>query len=398
MRCFLGTALGAALVGGLGCQTYDFEPVTAHALTHSGQSVPVTAKGLPPDFMLLLDRSTSMKERDGSAQTRMKQLQGTLDTFLTSYGQLARIGMVAFIPPGGGACQPATLADIAKSGVDLPTSDDPVELQKNADAVNAAVQKLDANGVGTPTAGSLASLANYTPLITPELFRSRFVILLTDGLPNCNPQNTNNQCMVANTACRCVLTSSNCTSSYDCARGCLDSDATVSAVQTLADKGVQTIVIGFGSDAATGAAPDTLNAIAVAGGAPRSCAATGTDADCVAAGGDAQDGCDTATKLCKKRYYQATNGDKLGQVLKEIVEKNTHPCDLQLSAEAGNTATLSVRVDGVTVTTGPDTWVYSLDGGKPWVHFVPLGAICAKLKASTTVNPVLISIQIVNVL
>ena len=45
----------------LGCQTYDFEPVTPVALGQTTTEVSISAKQLKPNLMLVLDRSGSMR-------------------------------------------------------------------------------------------------------------------------------------------------------------------------------------------------------------------------------------------------------------------------------------------------------------------------------------------------
>ena len=53
--------LAAALFLALGCQTYDFEPVTPVSLGQTTTSVSISAKQLKPNLMLVLDRSGSMR-------------------------------------------------------------------------------------------------------------------------------------------------------------------------------------------------------------------------------------------------------------------------------------------------------------------------------------------------
>src|SRR5262249_49769806 len=88
----------------------------------------------------------------------------------------------------------------------------------------------------------------------PELrdaTRTSYVLLLTDGLPNCNPANPNS-CINA-AACQCTLTGGNCVGQF-CALGCLDQDGSVAAIQQLRAYGIFTIVIGFGSETTSGTA------------------------------------------------------------------------------------------------------------------------------------------------
>lgn len=156
---------------------------------------------------------------------------------------------------------------------------------------------------------SLAFLGTYAPLKNPS--RADVVLLLTDGLPNCNSQNPNN-CTNA-TACRC--TSTTCGSDMTaplCILGCLDDAGATAAVSALRAQGIFTVVVGFGSDTASQDARASLNGMALAGGFARPCP-QGTNAEC-----GANDTCDVATKVCAKAFYQANNATELATALADI--------------------------------------------------------------------------------
>lgn len=177
--------------------------------------------------------------------------------------------------------------------------------------MNNRLQNLTVGG-GTPTGESLKFLANYAPLLDPSPASPRddFVLLITDGLPNCNSSNAKNCNDVA--ACKCTLTPATaCTPASFCTQGCLDDNSTVGAVQALRNKGIKTIVVGFGAETATGDGPATLNAMSVEGGFARTCA----DVD---AGCGSGDPCDPASGLCSRKYYQATTEAELRAVLEEV--------------------------------------------------------------------------------
>ena len=82
------------------------------------------------------------------------------------------------------------------------------------------------------------------------------------------------------------------------------------AVQFLAGQHVQTYVVGFGAEAGTATARDTLQRIAVAGNVrfPRVC--PGTPPNQPAA---PDNPCDLATGLCTKQYYQANDASTWGR-------------------------------------------------------------------------------------
>lgn len=138
-------------------------------------------------------------------------------------------------------------------------------------------------------------------------------MLLTDGLPNCNPSNANAVCSCGTNctaqqtmACQCTV--STCSPSALCSNGCLDASGTVTAVSALSAAGVKTIVVGFGADVATGAAVTVLDSMARAGGAPRSCP-NGAAAECGAGGS-----C-LSNRTCAAAFYSAATGAELSVVL-----------------------------------------------------------------------------------
>ncbi|MBI3185843.1 MAG: adventurous gliding motility lipoprotein CglB [Myxococcales bacterium] len=406
---------GVAALLAAGCQTYDFEPVEPLAIAQTTQSKTVIAKQLKPNLMLLVDTSGSMNFPTNTSDpicplncgqttpcpagcpTRLSELKLAMSSFLGSFQQspVARVGMLAYPSPGGDGCNPATAAEIttAGRGVPIPASEDDAALKQVAGQVNSVIQSISATG-GTPTAASLAALGTYDALQAKD--REQFILLLTDGLPNCNASTTPNSCGGAtgcNTLCTnsawqpgqgcCTLTGA-CSGNY-CAKGCLDKDLTVKAVEALATGGVRTIVVGFGADLVSGPGPDTLNALAKAGGFGRKCP-NGTDAEC----GGGTNKCDV-TKFCTMSYYQARNSDELKKALEQIgmLVGVGDPCVYSLDAVPSDPKFLAVIIDGVSVRSGPDTWKY--EGGK--VTF--LGGLCSKLSSATPTNPVKVEFRIV---
>jgi hypothetical protein len=189
---------------------------------------------------------------------------------------------------------------------------------------------------GTPTAGTLQALATggadggpYPALVDPN--RQSFVVLLTDGEPNCDANNPHD-CTMA--TCECTLyqgvaptqpcpgTGCACGTAPGgfCALGCIDTTGVVQAITALRNIQVKTVVIGFGLETqpdggmGTGFAPPALQAMAIAGGAPRTCP-TGSDAECGVGT------CDPGTKVCTLGYYQANNGSQLLAVLQQVVRQ-----------------------------------------------------------------------------
>ncbi len=387
----LAFAVGIGAGVAAGCQTYDFEPVEPLAIAQTTQAKKVIAKQAKPNLMLLVDKSGSMLEPIDPSQTcgaapkspcppnvptRLSDMKAAMNTFLTQYGATARMGMAKF--PSDNSCGPTNAIDVELSQ----SNDVDAELRAKASEINTAIQSIAANG-GTPTGLSLRFLGNYDKLNDPS--REDFILLLTDGLPNCNPQNPNN-CGNA-TACRCTLSGGNCGSpgAPFCTLGCLDQQGAVAEIAALRPKGIRTVVVGFGAELATGEARATLDLMAEAGGFARACPG-GQNSEC-----GTDDTCDTASKLCRRRFYSAKNAAELAKALEDIgrLIGQGDPCVYTLEAQPSDPKFLSVLIDGTAVMSGPDTWRY--EAGK--VTF--LGQLCTRLQNATSTSPVNVEFRIV---
>jgi len=396
-----------------GCMTYDFEPVVPLAVAQTTQSKNITAKRLKPNMMLLVDKSGSMESPinpsdsrcpsgcgpgspcPANCPTRISDLRNAMNTFLNQSGADARMGLTFF--PTNGSCGPSAATDVA---LPPPTPDDTgtdATLTANSQQINSRIQAVQPLG-GTPTAASLNFVGTVPGLLDQMDNRDDFILLLTDGLPNCNEQNPNQVCTCDPGICgncsggvcaaqqgRCKCTLTSCQTL--CAIGCLDQDAVVEATTRNSLNRIKTIVVGFGAETATGDAANVLNAIAEAGGFARSCP-RGTDAEC-----GTGNSCDTNSKLCTKKFYQATDANELSRVLTDIINNITgDPCEFGLQAQPTRPELLAVIIDGQNSTGGPDTW--RLEAGK--IYFQ--GALCDRIKASNTANPVRVEIRIVETL
>jgi hypothetical protein len=225
-------------------------------------------------------------------------------------------------------------------------------------------------------------VGNYAPL--SDSSRENFILLLTDGLPNCNSQNKNS-CSNA-TACRCTLKDCSTTSGF-CQSGCLDKDATVEEISKLRPKKIRTIVVGFGADTASGDANETLNAMAEAGGFPLSCP-NGNNTEC-----GTGNTCNAATKTCNRRYYQAKNSTELSQALVAIgnLLANSNPCLYKLEEKPSDPRFLTVLINGDNVSKDSGLWKYDEAAGT--VTFE--GSICQSLLNASVTNPVDVEFRMV---
>ncbi len=392
----LGSLLVAGLVANLACGGKAPPPPdkTVRQFKH------VIAKQLAPNVMMLLNKSGSMLTNTSIASpcpstiggcgpgapcpagcpTRISDLQESMNQFLTNQGTVARFGVSTF--PKDSACSATSGSEVLAPLPAASLSDDLAALQAQANQANSAIAALVPSG-GKPIADSLRFVGALPELTDPD--RQNFVLLVTDGLPNCNANNPNT-CANAS-ACQC--TTSACTTANGlCTLGCLDADGTVAAVSELRAKAIKTIVIGLGADVATGVAADTLNRMADAGGFARACP-MGTDAEC-----GTGDTCDAALKLCQRRYFQANDAPALTAALAQITSPvpSTGPslCTFTLDATPSSPDKLKVLVNGqvqsgCTTATGCDTWTLDLSNGVARVTFH--GAMCTQLQNASVYNP-----------
>ncbi|RKH71099.1 adventurous gliding motility lipoprotein CglB [Corallococcus aberystwythensis] len=425
LSALLAGTLGVAVMAG--CQTYDFEPVDPLAIAQTTKETVITARRSKPDVMLLVDISGSMTKpvnadlvvngtrvcdltEDGyvfacgedypcdtsKCPTRWSELQGAMGPFLAESGKLVRFGLTTYpVPPpqlpppqkpsAAQLCAPATTGESVR--VSIPVDKDlDEELLLHANSVNDSIQSIPNGGQGRPQGGTPTgeSLKFTGTLFSgPSEDRDRIIILLTDGLPNCNEKNQYNG---SSPECRCVVEPASACLSPEApyyTRGCLDKNASVAAVEALQTNKISTIVIGFGAETSVGDGPSVLNEMARAGGYARTCKAT---VDC-----GAGDTCDVATGLCGRSFYQAGNREELASALKSISERFLpgEPCftPLEKSQLPSDEKLIVVYIDGERTLAGPDTW--SLEEGG--VRFT--GSACTKLEASRPEDPVTVEVR-----
>ncbi len=288
------------LIGVSGCATYDFEPVTPLALGQSIKVVDIGATPLKPNMFLVVDKSGSMKGPvdptcvGAGCLSRLASMQQAMDSFLTTSGNIAHLGMVTF--PSDALCGPGDLT----LGVPLDVGDDDdARLAQSALVVKAQLDSLSPNG-GTPTGATMGSLLSIDGLHSRD--HSNYAVLLTDGAPNCNS---------ANDAATCTCTDP--TFQGHCAVGaaneCFDDTGSASQIALLADKSIKTIVIGFGADVSGSAGATALQAMAAAGGFVRPCQ---MDSDCGAGDTCSPGGVDVCGRPASTSRPQLLPGGRRG--------------------------------------------------------------------------------------
>jgi hypothetical protein len=317
----------------------------------------------PPivNVLLVVDKSLSMDDKPlGFADTKWVSLRDALATTLDQTQDKINYGLDLF-PYSG------------KSGSPLPTNGEchvpaltapvVVPVQGGTQAAPLILAALDKNPPGGQTPTALALMRAYAYFKTgagKALAGDKYVLLATDGGPNCNPD-PDVSCEAAtctvNMDGKCMESVGNC-----CAASipggpttCLDQDTSVAAVKSLlVDVGVKTIVVGIPG---TEAYVDTLNALAAESGVTNPDAPPGYFAVSAASG-------------------VAGLADALGHITTGLVKS----CELHLDEEPPDRDHLFVVVDGVALTEDdPDGWTIPDPDLTPPVIQIT-GATCEKLE------------------
>jgi hypothetical protein len=280
--CFGALALAAAC-GGSPAKGLESQGANPHlADPQCGQDSIALLPPAAPNLLLVLDRSGSMVAlvpQDGASKW---------DDLVAAVGLLARrdhqlrLGLLLF--PSDDWCGVA--------GLDVELGD------AAGPAVLSALDHAWPNG-RTPVAAALQAAAGYPALADPS--RHSFVLLLTDGLPNCDA----------------------------------GGEPTLGAVRALYARGVRTIVVGFGAGAPQD--PQLLTDLALAGGAAR------------------PDGAPT-------RYYQADQLADLEGVMRAVA-RSLIGCAFQLDRRPDSLGALSVRIGAqVVLPDASEGWTYDPAG------------------------------------
>jgi von Willebrand factor type A domain len=121
-----------------------------------------------PNVMLVIDRSGSMGDpvATGSATTKWVDLKNAVSSLVTNYDSQMRLGAAIFSSDG----------NCAAANIDVPVA---------ATAGATVMTKLNAQGPtgNTPTAAALDTV--IAKGLLNDATRANYVVLATDGLPNC---------------------------------------------------------------------------------------------------------------------------------------------------------------------------------------------------------------------
>jgi hypothetical protein len=215
----------------------------------------------PPNMYFVLDRSGSMQEDDKWDTIRL-----AVADVMRSIGPRANFGAAVFPGPSS--------VDECATGVEAMSvrqGDPPTGTSQDGPTVTALLAATNsAAGGGTPTSATLKFLL---PGLT-ALKGKTFVVLATDGGPNCNNAAS---CSIATCipniegAAGCDATTNCCAAPNGDPSNCLDDTATIAAVNNLKAAGIPTYVIGVPG---SGPYAGLLDQLATTGGTAQATGAT----------------------------------------------------------------------------------------------------------------------------
>jgi hypothetical protein len=217
-----GTGSGAAGNNGTAAPTPD------------GANCGATQYGLqnvPPDLLIILDKSGSMADQaDGTGcdrvpmcQTKWASMTAAIDEVVTQTDTTIRWGLKYFADGKNGCA--------VNAGAAVPIA------ANNGPLITRSIM-MTAPGPSTPTRLAVSSGAAYLQTVADT--NPKFILLATDGLPNCAPGQRDTEAD--------------------------DSTGAIAAVTAAAAAGFPVFVVGVGNVAM---AQSTLNMMAVAGGRPQ---------------------------------------------------------------------------------------------------------------------------------
>lgn len=273
------------------------------------------------NVLLVIDKSSSMDDQpQGFELKKWDALKAALEPALTAVQEEMSFGLILY-PFGAKSEIPL---DCYEGCCEVPTGAAAIQvgIEPAASSASKIMAALDATapGGGTPTAAALDAALDYFTFGEGKGAKGdKFVLLATDGGPNCGPSDatcTADRC-TPNLDGLCPAAEGNCCAgegSY-----CLDDATVVQKIRALADAGVPTFVVGIPG---TESYADYLNAFATAGGVPNP--SQGPAYYAVSASGGV---------------------DALTQTFVDITTHLVRSCQVDLGAQAPDKRLINVAVD-----------------------------------------------------
>jgi len=346
-----GGSAGATGDGSAGFKLIDPTP-DASALC-GDQQIPAISD--PPNLYFVVDRSGSMSDTlPGSPFSKYENALVAIQFMLRAVGH--RVHYAAAVYPAflnNDGCAPG-LQIFPISAGDPPTY---AAKGKSGPVLQDLLKRLGINppSGGTPTAATLRELhANIVGLEG----KKTYVVLMTDGAPNCN---VGLRCDVD--ACipnieHLSASGVTCDDSYNCCApkvslgDCVDADDSEAAVRDLENAGVDTFVVGMPGSEAYHA---LLNRLARAGNSARP---------------------------GKTAYYAVADTDELSAALRAIGAQVAISCDLPLAKTPEDPDLVNVYFDDQIIPKSDDDgWRYTDDSS---IEFV--GPTCDALSSGNVLN------------
>jgi hypothetical protein len=303
----------------------------------------VEADTLPVNVLLVIDQSQSMVDNEIGNVTRWQAMKDALAATLEATGAELSYGLKLF--PGAPQC-------------DVPEGVDVAIAPETSEDILSALEG-EPNG-GTPTAAALErALAYFENGAGMNLLGDKYVLLATDGGPNCVADDAPCEAVACtlNIDGDCPDNVDNCCAENLETEACLDDDGATAAVTALAEAGIKTIVVGIPG---TEEYETTLNAMADAGGLP--------------ADGDTS-------------YYAVAEGggaEGLTDALLSITETLIRTCEFELASQPPFLDRVNVEVDGEIVPRveggGEEGWDYADESASP-PTVVLQGATCDQVES-----------------
>lgn len=292
--------------------------------------VDVPLFGDAPNMYFVLDRSGSMAENG-----KWDQVRNTVAKVMRDLGPRANFGATVF--PGDEAsnrCSSPKEVMTTRPG-DSPASDKEPTTSFLINATSAAPSG------GTPTAAAM----RFVLPIVKSLPGKTFVVLATDGGPNCNELKACpiEQCMPNIEGVDGCDGSTNCCEPPIGDRGsCLDGDDTILAINALKNAGYPVYVIGIPGTERYGALLDNF---AVAGGTPQS----------------------------GPKYFKVDSPELLQGTMRKIAARIIASCTIKLKSPPEDPNLVNVYVDETVVPQDGDGW--KIEGDTVTL----LGRTCARI-------------------
>ncbi len=209
------------------------------------------SKGLPPDLLIVLDRSDSMSDTvAGQSSSKWDQMTAAIGSTVTSLQSSIKFGLSTF--PSDNSCGVSTSVD--------------VQIASNAASAIKTAMSGKSPGGSTPTADGVSAGASYLATVVDP--NPKYIILATDGAPTCAATGGT----TTGGACTCSIGTPNAGGTACCVPvvGCVlpcgalggggdpVQDA-INAVDNAAKAGINTFVVGIAADSTDDA---TLNSLA----------------------------------------------------------------------------------------------------------------------------------------